>query len=142
MRAVMCEAFGPPSTLTVRDVPDLVPGKGDVRIAIEACGVNFPDTLIIEGKYQFKPDLPFSPGGEVSGVVDMLGEGVVGVALGDRMYRALIGRWNEHTPEPRHLRMVEEVPTELVGQVMTTNGPVTVVQAVAAGGCPIVPELF
>jgi len=85
MRAVMCEEFGPPDSLVVRNVDDLRPGKGQVRIAIEACGVNFPDTLIIANKYQIKPPLPFSPGAEVAGVVDALGEGVVGVAVGDKV---------------------------------------------------------
>ena len=83
MRAVLCEAFGPPETLTLREVPDPEPGPGEVRVRVQACGVNFPDTLIIENRYQIKPDLPFSPGGEVAGVVDALGEGVDGVAEGD-----------------------------------------------------------
>ncbi len=85
MKAVMCEEFGPPETLKLRDVPDLTPGKGKVRIRIEACGVNFPDTLIIENKYQFKPDLPFSPGGEVAGTVDAIGEGVTTAKVGDKV---------------------------------------------------------
>lgn len=83
MRAVMCEQLGKP--LEVRNVPTPEPGPGQVRVAVRAAGVNFPDTLIVEGKYQFKPDLPFSPGGEVAGVVDALGEGVTDVALGDRV---------------------------------------------------------
>ena len=83
MKAVMCEAFGPPETLQLRDMPDPEPGKGEVRIKIQACGVNFPDTLIIENKYQFKPDLPFAPGGEVAGIVEALGEGVSDVKIGE-----------------------------------------------------------
>lgn len=85
MKAVLCERFGPPETLVLRDVPDLVPGKGQVVIAVHAAGVNFPDSLIIENKYQYKPPLPFSPGGEVAGVVKALGEGVTGVKVGDRV---------------------------------------------------------
>ena len=96
MRAVICESYGPASTLAVKEVDDLVPGKGQVRIAVEACGVNFPDTLIIQGKYQFKPAPPFAPGGEVSGVIDMLGEGVTRARLGDRvMAMSLYGGFAE-----------------------------------------------
>ncbi|MEM8894092.1 MAG: NADPH:quinone oxidoreductase family protein [Bacteroidota bacterium] len=76
MKAVLCKSYGPPENLVVEDIPELVPGKGQVVISVKACGVNFPDTLIIEGKYQFKPDMPFSPGGEVAGVIKSVGEGV------------------------------------------------------------------
>ena len=85
MRAVLCEAFGPPDTLVVREVPDPEPGGGQVVIDVAGCGVNFPDVLIIEDKYQFKPDLPFSPGGEVAGTVSAVGAGVEGVSVGDRV---------------------------------------------------------
>ena len=76
MKSVLCENFGPPENLNVKELEDLEPGPNQVRINIEACGVNFPDTLIIEDKYQFKPPLPFSPGGEVAGVVDKIGSNV------------------------------------------------------------------
>lgn len=96
MKAVMCEEFGPPDLLKVRDLDDLKPGAGQVRINVEACGVNFPETLIIENKYQFKPDLPFTPGGEVAGVVDAIGEGVSGLNIGDSvMAMALTGGYAE-----------------------------------------------
>ncbi|HWS75838.1 MAG TPA: NADPH:quinone oxidoreductase family protein [Quisquiliibacterium sp.] len=85
MKAVLCEKFGPPETLAVREVPDPVAGKGQVVIRIHAAGVNFPDTLIIEDKYQLKPPLPFSPGGEVAGVVESVGEGVTRAKVGDRV---------------------------------------------------------
>ena len=90
MRAVLCESFGPPDTLVVREVPDPEPGDGQVVIDVAGCGINFPDVLIIEDKYQFKPDLPFSPGGEVSGTVSAVGGGVDGVSVGDRVV-ALLG---------------------------------------------------
>ncbi|MFP5224821.1 MAG: NADPH:quinone oxidoreductase family protein [Actinomycetota bacterium] len=83
MRAVMCTELGAP--LTVGEVPDPQPQAGQVRVAVKAAGVNFPDTLIVQGKYQFKPDLPFSPGGEVAGVVDAIGPDVQGVKVGDRV---------------------------------------------------------
>lgn len=83
MKAVLCKEYGPPENLSVEEVPDLAPGKGQAVVAVKACGVNFPDTLIIQGKYQFKPPLPFSPGGEVAGVVKAVGEGVANVKPGD-----------------------------------------------------------
>ena len=79
MKAVLCKKLGLPDTLVVEDIPSLVPGKGQVVVSVKAAGVNFPDTLIIQGKYQFKPEPPFSPGGEVAGVVKAVGEGVTGV---------------------------------------------------------------
>jgi NADPH2:quinone reductase len=85
MKAVLCTEHGPPSSLVVREVPSPEPGDGQVVVAVKACGVNFPDTRIIEGRYQFQPPLPFSPGGEVAGVVTRVGTGVSGVAEGDRV---------------------------------------------------------
>ena len=85
MKAVLCKAYGPPESLVIEEVEPLKPGPGQAVIGVKACGVNFPDTLIIEGKYQFKPALPFSPGGEVAGVVKEIGEGVERVKVGDRV---------------------------------------------------------
>ena len=85
MKAVLCRAFGPPSGLTVEEVPAPGPGPGQVLIRVEASAVNFPDTLIIQGWYQTRPPLPFSPGGEVAGVVAGLGEGVSGPVPGTRV---------------------------------------------------------
>ena len=85
MKAILCKAYGPPETLVVEDVPSPTPGEGQVRIDVRACGVNFPDLLIIQNLYQFKPPLPFSPGGEVSGVVSAVGAGVESVRVGDRV---------------------------------------------------------
>src|SRR5260370_21954615 len=76
MKAVLCKAYGPPESLVIEEVEPLKPGPGQVVIGVKACGVNFPDTLIIEGKYQFKPELPFSPGGEVAGAWKGLGQGL------------------------------------------------------------------
>ncbi len=85
MRAVLCKELGPPEKLVVEDIPSPKPGKGEIVVSVKASGVNFPDTLIIQGKYQFKPELPFSPGGEVAGVVKELGEGVTSLKTGDRV---------------------------------------------------------
>ncbi len=85
MKAVLCKAYGPPESLSLEEVASPTAGPNEVIISVKACGVNFPDTLIIQGKYQFKPDMPFSPGGEVAGVVKELGEGVKNVRTGDRV---------------------------------------------------------
>ena len=85
MRAVLSKTVGGPDSLVVEEVLDPTPRAGEVIIEVKAVGVNFPDTLIIEDKYQFKPQRPFSPGGEVSGVVEAVGEGVKGVFKGDRV---------------------------------------------------------
>lgn len=89
MRAVLCKEFGPPESLVVEEVPDPTPGPGQVVVDVAGCGVNFPDVLIIQDKYQFKPELPFSPGGEISGTVSALGEGVDTLAVGDRVLASL-----------------------------------------------------
>jgi NADPH2:quinone reductase len=85
MRAVLSKSVGGPDSLVVEEVLDPTPKAGEVVIDVRAIGVNFPDTLIIEDKYQFKPQRPFSPGGELSGVVEAVGEGVKGVRKGDRV---------------------------------------------------------
>jgi NADPH2:quinone reductase len=85
VKAVLCKAFGPPESLVVEEVEDPRPGPGQVVIDVHACAINFPDLLIIQDKYQFKPQLPFSPGGEVAGVIGAVGDGVEGVAVGDRV---------------------------------------------------------
>jgi NADPH2:quinone reductase len=83
MKAILCKQYGPPESLVLEEVPPLKAGKGQVVISIKAAGVNFPDTLIIQNKYQFKPELPFSPGSECAGIVKEAGEGVAAVKPGD-----------------------------------------------------------
>ncbi|MFZ5835108.1 MAG: NADPH:quinone oxidoreductase family protein [Pseudomonadota bacterium] len=85
MKAVLCKTLGLPETLVIEEVADFQAGPGQVVIDVHACGVNFPDYLIIQGKYQSRPKLPFSPGGEVAGVVKAVGDGVSNVAPGDRV---------------------------------------------------------
>lgn len=85
MRAVLCKAYGPPESLVFEDVPSPVPGPTEVVISMRAASVNFPDTLIIQNKYQFKPPLPFSPGSECSGVIKEVGADVTRVRPGDRV---------------------------------------------------------
>lgn len=85
MKALRSHAVGGPETLTLDEVESPVPGPGQVRLAVKACSVNYPDVLIIRDMYQFKPERPFAPGGEASGVVDALGEGVTQWKVGDRV---------------------------------------------------------
>ena len=85
MKAVRCNAWGPAETLTVETLPLPQPGAGEVLLRVHAAGVNFPDTLIIQGKYQFRPELPFTPGSEVAGEVQATGEGVTHLKAGDRV---------------------------------------------------------
>src|SRR5947199_5698642 len=85
MRAVVCRAYGPPQSLAVEDITPPVAGPGEVVIAMKAASVNFPDVLIIQNKYQFKPPLPFSPGSEMAGIVKTTGDGVNGFKPGDRV---------------------------------------------------------
>jgi NADPH2:quinone reductase len=97
MRAVLARRHGPPETLVVEDLPSLVAGPGQVVVAVHAAAVNFPDTLIIEDKYQIKPELPFSPGGEVAGRIHAVGPGVTGFAPGDPVIAAC--RWGGFAEE-------------------------------------------
>lgn len=89
MKAVVCKAFGPPENLVVEDVDDLSAGEGEVLIDVKAVPVTFPDTLMLEDKYQFKVPLPYIPGGEVAGVIAAVGPGVDKPAVGDRVVAAL-----------------------------------------------------
>ncbi len=86
MKAVLCHQYGPPESLQVNEIEPLQAAKGKLVIDVKACGVNFPDTLIIQGKYQFKPAFPFSPGGEVAGIVREVGEGVAHLKPGDNVF--------------------------------------------------------
>ena len=89
MRALLSVAPGGPETLRIEEVPDPVPGTGDLLVRVRACSINYPDALIIEDKYQLKPPRPFAPGSEIAGEVIGLGEGVVDWAPGDRVIAAL-----------------------------------------------------
>ena len=85
MKAVVCTEHGPPEALRLLDLPVPEPGPGEVRIAMQAAGVNFPDSLIIQNRYQIQPPLPFSPGSEVAGLIDAVGPGVTRFRAGDRV---------------------------------------------------------
>jgi NADPH2:quinone reductase len=85
MKVMLCGAYGPPETLMVADLPSLKAGPGQVVISVKACGVNFPDVLMIQNKFRFKPTLPFAPGGEIAGTIKEVGEGVETLKVGDRV---------------------------------------------------------
>lgn len=85
MKAVLCKAFGEPESLVMEDVPALKAGAGQVVISVKACGINFFDGLMVQGKYQTKPPFPFSPGAEVAGVIRDVGAGVTDFKSGMRV---------------------------------------------------------
>ncbi len=84
MRALLSRAPGGPETLELAELPDPVAGPGQLLVDVKACAINYPDVLIIEDKYQFRPERPFAPGGEIAGVIAAVGEGVSGWSAGDR----------------------------------------------------------
>ena len=86
MKAIQCKAFGPPSSLVLEEVANLKPKAKEVLVEVKACGLNFPDTLIIQGLYQFKPELPFTPGSDVAGIVKEVGEGVSHLKVGQEVF--------------------------------------------------------
>ena len=83
MKALVCRQFGPIENLAVEEIDPPRPGPGQVLVDVKASSLNFPDALMVQGLYQVKPPLPFSPGHEIAGVIEKLGEGVLGVAVGD-----------------------------------------------------------
>ena len=111
MKSVVCNAFGPVEQIAVEDQPTPVPGAGMVLINVKAASINFPDALMVEGKYQVKPSLPFVPGMEFAGVVSAVGPGITRVKSGDRVAALSIGAFAEQAlakessvlPLPDHL---------------------------------------
>ena len=85
MRAILCKTLGPPENLRLEQVPDPVPGPRQALVEVHAASLNFPDTLQIQGKYQFQPPLPFTPGSEVGGVIRAVGAELKGFTVGDRV---------------------------------------------------------
>jgi len=85
MKAIVCKDWGPPDSLELQDLPDLVPEAGEVVVDVRAAGVNFPDVLTVQGKYQYRPELPFTPGNEFAGTVRAVGEGVSHFKAGDKV---------------------------------------------------------
>jgi NADPH2:quinone reductase len=125
MKALVCVEHGPPEKLVIQELPVPEPGRGEVRIRMHAAGVNFPDVLIIQNLYQFKPPLPFSPGGEAAGVVDAVGEGVTRFKPGDRVI-AMIGNgaFREYfcADQGRVIPMVGDMPFDVAAGFTMTYG--------------------
>lgn len=86
MKAIRCKVYGPPSSLVLEELESLKPGAKEVVVGVKACGINFPDTLIIQGLYQFKPELPFTPGSDIAGVVNEVGKEVSHLKKGDEVF--------------------------------------------------------
>jgi NADPH2:quinone reductase len=95
MQAIVCRAYGLPKDLVLTDAPEPQPGPGQVLLDVHAAGVNFPDVLLVQGLYQVKPPLPFSPGVEAAGVVVAVGEGVEEPRIGDRVASGVMGGFAE-----------------------------------------------
>lgn len=116
MRAILCKTLGKPGSLAIEEIAAASPGAGEVTVAIKAVGLNFFDTLIIEGKYQVKPELPFSPGGEIAGIVTKVGRAVAKLKVGDRVmgYVGHGGAREEMVVEASRLSII---PLELADEI-------------------------
>lgn len=125
MRALLCRRFGPPATLAVEEIAPPRPGPGEVLVTVKAAGVNYPDALIIENKYQIKATPPFSPGGEFAGIVAEIGAGVTRFTPGQSVIGfAGWGGFAEQAlvREERLVAMPEGMPYEIAGSFLMTYG--------------------
>lgn len=125
MKALVCEAFGPVEQLQIKDLPDLVPKDHEVCIAIKAAGVNFPDNLMVQGLYQFKPPVPFIPGSEFAGVVSAVGKDVKSLRVGTRVTGfQMIGSFAEQATlsEMRCIALPDGVSFEQGASFLVTYG--------------------
>jgi len=125
MKAILCKEYGPAETLVIEDVPSPKMGDRGVKIRVKAAGLNFPDTLIIEGKYQLQPPMPFSPGGELAGEVIEVGEKVTRFKPGDRVAALTgFGAFAEEVvaPESNLLPVPDNMPDEKAAGFMMVYG--------------------
>lgn len=125
MKAMLSKRAGGPETLELTELPDPTPGPGEVVIAVKACGVNYPDSLIIADRYQFKPQRPFAPGGEVAGLVEAVDAGVTAYKPGDRVIGSLVwGGMAEKValPAARCTLMPEGMPFDEASALVLTYG--------------------
>jgi NADPH2:quinone reductase len=125
MKALLSRHAGGPETLVIADVELPRPRPHEIRIRIAACGVSYPDTLVIEDRYQLKPPRPFSPGQEVAGRIDALGEAVLGMAVGDKVFAVLpFGGMAEYAvaPADRSVLMPDAMPFEHAAVFMGAFG--------------------
>src|SRR5579864_6968188 len=124
MRAVRCHELIGPEGLRVDEIPSPEPEAGEIAIDVRAAGVNFPDVLITEGKYQFKPTPPFVPGGEVAGVVAAVGDGVTGFSVGDRVAATMLfGAFAERVVVPHQavVKLPDDVTFEIGASILLTH---------------------
>jgi NADPH:quinone reductase-like Zn-dependent oxidoreductase len=125
MKAIRSHGVGGPETLTLDEIDTPTPGKGEVLVAVKACAINYPDTLIIRDLYQFKPQRPFSPGGEIAGVIEAVGEGVEGYKVGDSVLAGIgHGGLAEKVvvPAGRMFPVPDGVPYEKAASLLMTYG--------------------
>ena len=125
MKAILCKEYGPAETLVIEDVPSPKMGDRGVKIRVKAAGLNFPDTLIIEGKYQLQPPMPFSPGGELAGEVIEVGDKVTRFKPGDRVAALTgFGAFAEEVvaPESNLLPVPDNMPDEKAAGFMMVYG--------------------
>lgn len=125
MKAIRCTTWGPPENLVLDDLPDLVPGPGDIVVDVKAAGVNFPDVLTVQGKYQVRPPLPFTPGNEFAGVVRAVGAGVADVAPGQRVIGfTRTGAFAEQAlaPAGAWLAMPDDMDFDIAAAITLTYG--------------------
>ena len=127
MKAVLCKSFGEPESLVLEDIPSPTPGPGEVLVEVHASSVNFPDVLMVAGKYQSQPPFPFSPGGEISGVVAAVGPNSSKFAAGDRVFGNTgqgHGGFAEHiaVPEARLRTMPDSMSFPEASAISTTYG--------------------
>jgi NADPH:quinone reductase len=120
MKAIVCKEFGLPEKLLFDELPDPIPGPKQVLIQVGACGVNFPDVLLIQNKYQFKPELPFAPGGEVAGKIIGLGDQVQGYQIGQEVL-ALCGWGGFAEKVAVETDRVFPLPTGLSAEIAATT---------------------
>ena len=125
MKALRTHAVGGPDTLKLDEVDVPTPGSGQVLVDVKACAINYPDTLMIRDLYQFKPERPYAPGGEIAGVVEAVGDGVEGVSVGDRVMAGIgNGGLAEKVvvPANRMFAVPEGVPFEKAASLLMTYG--------------------
>lgn len=125
MKALRTHAIGGPDSLSLDEIDAPVAGKGELLVAVKACAINYPDTLMIRDLYQFKPQRPYAPGGEIAGVVEAVGEGVAGFAVGDRVLACPgNGGLVEKLAVPAQIafKIPDSVPFEKAASLLMTYG--------------------
>ncbi|MEP0190335.1 MAG: NADPH:quinone oxidoreductase family protein [Erythrobacter sp.] len=125
MKAIRTHEVGGPETLTLDEIEVPTPGKGEVLVAVKACAINYPDTLMIRDLYQFKPERPYSPGGELAGVVEAVGEEVENFKVGERVMAGMGNgglREKALVPANRMFPIPDGVPFEKAASLLMTYG--------------------